>query len=196
MKPRTACRFLLVPAALALLTGCEATRFEQAPLAADASCDRALLGHWQSRDVPGSSERTELRVSADCQLTVTEHGSSGARTTDPVRLHTARLDGMAHAWVDAAWAHAHFVDGGPQLEPGEVYVLQYRFQDGVLEILGPDSALAAKLVRAGRLQGQVEETDFEVFVRIAAGSGRKALQQPGLFIAEDYFFERAEQAPQ
>src|SRR5690606_41633295 len=118
MKPRTACRFLLVPAALALLAGCEATRFEQAPLAADASCDRALLGHWQSRDVRGSSERTELRVSADCQLTVTEPGSSGARTTDPVRLHPARLDGMAHAWADAARAHAHVRAGRPPPAPG------------------------------------------------------------------------------
>jgi len=110
---RTAGRLTLMLAALALLAGCEATRFERAPLAASEPCDRALVGSWQ--DEPDAvGEVTRLQVSADCRLVVTMIHEGKSNSTDPVRLSTARLDDRDFAWVSARWAHPEELRRTPQ----------------------------------------------------------------------------------
>lgn len=177
---RTAGRLTLMLAALALLAGCEATRFERAPLAASEPCDRALVGSWQ--DEPDAvGEVTRLQVSADCRLVVTMIHEGKGNSTDPVRLSTARLGDRDFAWVSARWAHEHFVDGGPLVGPDEVYVVHYRLRDGGLQVFGPANITVADLVKRGELRGKVTEDETDTFVRIDAAGGRQALEHPRFF---------------
>ncbi|KAA2284500.1 hypothetical protein [Arenimonas fontis] len=188
-------RYGVLLSALALLAGCEATRFEQAPLTAEAACDPALAGRWLSvAEPPGPDGEMELQVSADCLLAVVEYQGEQRRTGEVARLHTGRHGGHRYAWVDAGWAHRRF-EVDLAVAEGAVYLVRYRVQGDVLDVRSPDTRRVAHLIIDQELDGEVVARDYSIFSRVDVADGLAALERADFFKPEPLRFRRALEQP-
>jgi hypothetical protein len=180
---------LLILIACVLLSACEATTFEKAPIAA-LPCDPALVGHWASEG-DGEDEDGEvvLQIDAGCQLAVLEQKADGPRTGEATALHLGRHGRHHYAWVDAGWMMRRF-DEDHQFPAGDVYLVRYRRQGDRLQLWSTDDKAVAHAIIDDRLDGEVFAADNELFNRLTGTQEATVLDHRGLFDAEAAGFRR------
>ena len=174
-----------------LLSACEATTFEKAPIAA-LPCDPALAGHWASEG-EGDDKDGEivLQIDAACQLSVLEQKADGPRTGEATALHLGRHGRHHYAWVDAGWMMRRF-DEDHQFPAGDVYLVRYRRQGDRLELWSIDDKAVAHAIIDDRLDGEVLASDNELFNRLTGTQEAAVLDHRGLFDADPAGFRRLE----
>ena len=187
---------LLILIACVLLAACEATTFEQAPVAA-LPCDPALAGHWASEgDGEDDDGEVVLQIDAACQLAVVEHKSDGKpRTGEATRLHLGRHGRHHYAWVDAGWMMRRF-DEDHRFPDGDVFLVRYRQRGDRLDLWATDDKAAAHAIIDDRLEGEVLARDNELFNRLTGGQDAAVLEHRGLFDAEAVSFRRLDLDPE
>lgn len=180
---------LLIVMSCVLLAACEATTFEQAPVAA-LPCDPALAGHWASEG-EGDDKDGEivLQINAACQLAVVEHKANGPSTGEPTALHLGRHGRHHYAWVDAGWMMRRF-DEDHRFPDGDVFLMRYRRQGDRLELWSTDDKLIAHAIIDDKLEGEVLARDNELFNRLTGQQEPEVLEHRGLFDAEAAGFRR------
>lgn len=181
-------RSRLLPALL-LLSACEGTTFERAPLAAEA-CDPSFAGRWASvAEDPADRGEVVLVVSAECFLEVEEHERTGVRTGEGTRVHLGRHGPHRYAWVDAGWVHRRFEE--PDTPPaGDVYLLRVALEGGDLRLWSTDDRPIAHRIIDDELDGEVVARDSRLFNRLTGAQDPAVLDHPGFFDAEPARFRR------
>lgn len=187
---------LLIMVACVLLAACEATTFEQAPVAA-LPCDPALAGHWASEgDGEDDDGEIVLQIDAACQLAVVEQKSDGKpRTGEATPLHLGRHGRHHYAWVDAGWMMRRF-DEDHRFPDGDIFLVRYRQRGDRLDLWPTDDKAVAHAIIDDRLEGEVLARDNELFNRLTGGPDAAVLEHRGLFDAEAVGFRRLELDPE
>lgn len=182
---------LAIGTLLLLLAGCQATTFEQAPLAA-AACDPELQGHWLSLpDAPkGREGEVQLHIDGDCRLQLREQKQDGTQTTTVTSLATAPHGAHRFVWTRADWDWLRFETGNPA-QRQDVFILRYGIVDDRLVLQAIDSKAVAHLIIDGRLQGEVVKRQDSLLNRITGAPQPQALDLPGLFSPEQMRFRRS-----
>jgi hypothetical protein len=198
----------IAPGLLALiaLAGCQATTFEQSPLAA-LPCDPAIVGEWHSVGdaPPDEGEATGrvarsgdgeviLRVSADCQLSVEERTAEGPRKGEPTPLFLGEHAGRRYAWTDAGWMMRRFEeDHRPPV--GDVHVVRFALEGDRLLLWSTDDKPIAHAIIDGDLKGEVIARDSRLFNRLLAPQRPDVLEREGFFDPEPAPFRKAGDTP-
>lgn len=177
---------------LALLAGCQATSFEQPPLAA-LPCDPELVGSWLSRPESEKERPGEivLDIGADCRLGLTEKRRDGSVRRTDTQLQVGRSSEQRYAWLPADWDWLQFEppDGRAR---GDVFVLRYAVQGRELELWLVDSKAVAHLAIDGRLRADVEKRGDQLLNRVTGEPQPEVLDLPGFFADDSARFIRAE----
>ncbi|MFY2764615.1 hypothetical protein [Arenimonas sp. MALMAid1274] len=190
MNPATPLRLPAAALVALLLCACQGTTFRAAPVA-DAGCDPALAGTWLSQDEdPEDVGEVILRIDARCRLHVDERKPEGLKRGDGVQAHVGRHGSHRYAWVDARWVHTRFEEA--HVPPaGDVYLMRYAIEGGVLSLWTTDDKLIAHAIIDNELTGEVISRDSRLFNRLTGEADPAVLDRPGFFKAEPAQFRRA-----
>jgi len=185
-------KHLLVLAMLVLLSGCEVTTFEKAPLP-DLACDKQLVGHWLSVAENGKTEadgEIELRIGSDCSLELDEQKHGLIKRGEPTQLHVGQSGRFHYVWVDAGWAQVRF-ELDKAVHEQDVIVLSYRVNKKLLELQSTDDKAIAHQIIDGRIAGDVSRSNDRLLNRITGGPHPQVLEMSGVFERKKLRFRRA-----
>lgn len=158
----------LLPLALVVgLAGCEATTFQNPPVA-EATCDPQLVGDWLSVPDSGSNDtpgEAELQVDNTCSLTMIDHKKDKVVRSDPTRLHVGHDGTQGYVWVDAAWAF-HVAESSEPTPAGDFSVLRYSASDKELLLSMTSDRLIAHRIIDSELQGDIHKTEGMLLNRL------------------------------
>lgn len=163
----TILRSCVAVAVLLALAGCEATTFQNPPLAEQA-CDPQLNGDWLSvadskdNDTPGE---VELQIDKTCSLALVEHKKDGDARGDITMLHVGRDGAQGYFWLDATWAFKRAQSTEPA-PAGDVYVLRYVLHDNDLQLYTIDDRAIAHRILNEELKGEVHKTESTLVNRL------------------------------
>jgi hypothetical protein len=166
-----------------LLSGCEATSFQSPPFASE-SCDRALVGTWDSvGDQQEKNGEVELRIDDRCMLLFVEHEKDGTKEGTATQLHVGHDRGAGYLWVDSGWVVSRFDMKQPP-PAGDIFLVSYRIDKGLLTLHAPDDKAVAHRIIDGKINGEVRRIDGNLDNRILAPVDPDVLHQPGFFDKE------------
>ena len=152
---------------LLVLAGCEATTFQNPPLAEQA-CDPQLNGDWLSvadskdNDTPGE---VELQIDKTCNLALVEHKKDGDVRGDITTLHVGRDSAQGYFWLDATWAFKRAQSTEPA-PANDVYVLRYTIHGNDLQLYTIDDRAIAHRILNEELKGEVHKTESTLVNRL------------------------------
>jgi len=169
---RTLTLLLLALAAL-LLSGCERTRFANAP-AESTGCDPRLVGHWTSSATDDDDAgEVEAWVAGDCALSVQQNDKSPPRRSEGGQLRSARVGDADLLWIGAAWADPQFEIERDAITPAagedhDIYLYRWALDGDHLTLtFANDRALAHRMID-DKLKGEMLRADYELHVRVTA----------------------------
>lgn len=175
---------------LAVLCACQGTTFQTPPLAA-AVCDSALPGRWISINENGRPDgEMVLAFSADCQLDVTDRSNGNLREGEATPAYVARSGMDRYMWVNAGWAAQRFDFADLAVNPGDVFLMRYSWDQGELLFNDVDDKAVAHLIIDGKIPGTVDYVDDRLLNRITGPARPEVLSLPGVFSAEVLRFRR------
>jgi len=152
---------------LAGLVGCQATTFQNPPLA-EGACDARLTGDWlsvadsKSNDTPGE---VELKIDNGCSLSLIEHKKDGDVGGDATKLHVGRDRSQEYFWLDATWAFKRAQSTQPA-PVGDAYVLRYTIRGKELQLFTIDDRAVAHRILDDKLKGEVHKTESTLVNRL------------------------------
>lgn len=178
-----------------LLCACQATSFQNPPLAEEA-CDPALAGNWSSVDESGKRNgELQLKLSETCQLEISGSSVKAPGSAGATLAHTARRAGHAYAWFNAGWANRLFEIGEFDAPPDDVYVFRYTVQGQDLLLQGLDHKAVAHKIIDDAIPGTVRSDDNALVNRITGPARPETLELPGLFSTDVSRFTREPAKP-
>ena len=157
----------LALAALALLTGYQATFWAQPPMPG-GGCDPSAPGRWISPEPSGEARDERMRLTVDAQCRLVAEKLTGNQTTslsDRVQVRMARLGGQPYAWLDAN-ALLEYEGVAHRTRDGDLMVFRYRIDGDRLSIWNINHEHVRGLIREGRIPGTLEDTEEDEFNRI------------------------------
>jgi hypothetical protein len=181
----------MLPTLLIVLAGCQATTFQNPPVA-ELACDSQLVGNWysvadsDSNDTPGE---VELRIDKTCSLLMIEHKKDGDVSGDATKLHVGRDDAQDYFWLDATWAFKRAQSTEPA-PAGDVYVLRYAIRDKELQLLGIDNRAVAHRILDEELKGEVHKTEGTLVNRLTGTVSTQQLHDKIAFGGKPVRFTR------
>jgi hypothetical protein len=149
------------------LAGCEATTFQNPPLA-EGACDATLTGDWlsvadsKSNDTPGE---VELKIDNACSLLLIEHKKDGDVSGDATKLHVGRDGSQEYFWIDATWAFKRAQSTEPA-PVGDAYLLRYAIRGKELQLFTIDDRSVAHRILDDKLKGEVHKTESTLVNRL------------------------------
>lgn len=175
---------------LALLCACQGTTFQTPPLAATV-CDSALPGRWISINENGRPDGEMVLVfSADCQLDVTDRSNGNLREGEATPAYVARSGMDRYMWVNAGWAAQRFDFADLAVNPGDVFLMRYSWDQDELLFNDVDDKVVAHLIIDGKIPGTVDYVDDRLLNRITGPARPEVLSLPGVFSTEFLRFRR------
>ena len=183
-------RSALLMCLVVLACGCQATSFQNPPLA-DSGCDPALAGDWVSLDDAGTPNG-ELRLSltAKCELNV---AGTEVKQPDagPTQVHLGRRGNTDYAWFNAAWSNHVFDVKEFEADPQDVYLFRYEVQGQELIMRAIDHKAVAHRIIDGGISGTVRSDENVLVNRVTGPARADILDYPDLFSKESSRFARA-----
>lgn len=182
-------RILLTLACVLLISACQGTAFEKAPVA-ETGCDTALVGTWDSVEDDGKVDgEVRAQIGGDCKLEVFERKDNVMRAGDATTLHVGKGGTHGYVWVDSAWSLKRF-SGGFEGKPAGFYLMRYRVDGELLILHGPDDRWVAHRIIDEDIEGETQKNGEGLNNRITGGPHPKVLDMPGFFGTEDVRFRR------
>jgi hypothetical protein len=178
------------------LAGCEATTFQNPPLA-ESACDARLVGDWlsvadsDSNDTPGE---VELQIDKACSLSMIEHKKNGDEGGDATLLHVGRDGAQDYFWLDATWAFKRAQSNQPA-PAGDVYVLRYVVRDKEMQLYTIDDRAVAHRILDDELKGEVHKTENTLVNRLTGAVTVEQLRGKIAFAAKPARFTRRAMEP-
>jgi hypothetical protein len=186
----------MLPTLLIVLAGCQATTFQNPPVA-ELSCDSKLIGNWfsvadsDSNDTPGE---VELRIDKTCSLSMIEHKKDGDVGGDATMLHIGRDGAQDYFWLDATWAFKRAQSTEPA-PAGDVYLLRYVIRDKELQLNTADDRAIAHRILDEELKGEVHKTEGTLVNRLTGTVSMEQLRDKITFDNKPARFTRRESEP-
>lgn len=175
---------------LALLCACQGTTFQTPPLAA-ATCDSALPGRWISINENGRPDgEMVLLFSADCHLDVTDRSKGNIREGEATQAYVAQSGKDGFMWVNAGWAAQRFDFADLAVNPADIFLMRYSWDQGELLFNDVDDKAVAHLIIDGKIPGTVDYEDDRLLNRITGPARPEVLALPGVFSTEILRFRR------
>jgi hypothetical protein len=181
---------------LLALAGCEATTFQNPPVAEQA-CDPQLVGDWLSvadskdNDTPGE---VELEIDKTCSLSIVEHKKDGDVGGDATTLHVGRDGAQEYFWLDARWAFKRAQSTQPA-PAGDVYMLRYVIRNNDLQLYTIDDHAVAHRILNDELKGEVHKTEGTLVNRLTGTVTPHQLRSEIRFENKPARFIRSSAAP-
>lgn len=189
-------RYCAAAVVLLALAGCEATTFQNPPLAEQA-CNQQLSGDWlsvadsKSNDTPGE---VELQIDKTCSLSIVEHKKGGDVGGDATILHVGRDGGQDYFWLNAAWAFKRAQSTEPA-PAGDVYLLRYAIRGNDLQLYTIDDRAVAHRILSDELKGEVHKTESTLVNRLTGTVTPRQLHGDIRFDNKPARFTRSKTAP-
>ena len=181
---------------LVILAGCQATTFQNPPVA-ERACDSQLVGDWfsvadsDSNDTPGE---VELRIDRTCGLSMIEHKKDGDVGGDATKLHVGRDGAQGYFWLDAAWAFKRAQSSEPP-PAGDVYLLRYAIRGKELQLNTADDRAIAHRILNDELKGDVHKTEGTLVNRLTGTVSAEQLHDKIVFDSKPARFARHDAEP-
>ncbi len=173
------------------LSGCEATTFQNPPLA-ERVCDQQLVGDWisitdsSSNDAPGE---IELQIDKACSLWMIEHKKDGDVSGDATAIHVGRDGTQDYFWIDAPWAFKRAQSTEPA-PAGDIYVLRYNLSGQELQLYTIDNRAVAQRILDDELKGEIHKTEGTLVNRLTGTVTPQQLRNEIAFDAKPARFTR------
>lgn len=188
-------RALLLLPLLALLPGCDETRFPLDPLGEPRACDPSLAGVWRIvEDADGAPEFVHVQPDCNVRLLRPARGGEGGVELDatarpPIALAPAigRIDGVLYLTLTDEDFHLAAEQppdaSGHPGSTGGFHVYRLEVRGGTATLRAVDHKAVAKSIIDGRLRGSVSKNEegLKNLLELDLGATRELLGQRWLF---------------